>query len=220
MRSAAAIVNRFIDHPTQDWLARALPAELHATAYQPPADCADVAVILRHVWLHAHGRGERYRGWRVGYLAHESRRQRIARVRQIMAELNTPDAHQMVNAYTDDRGRPIRSFTQLEPLLHPGDILVWAHHERGQPTAPRAGGHTQTILDVYRSGNSIEMISVLQGNQPIFEDQARDIQAYLGTRGPTQPMRDTGGGRIEVNRLNNEPPQASQGTQVPRCAAA
>ena len=201
----AAVVGRFIDHPTDAWVRANLPLELQDTAYGMPADCADIAVILRHVWLVAHRRRERYRGWLIGFLPRESRPRRLARIARVRATLNTPHIHQMVNAYSDASGRPIRSLAQLQRLLHPGDVLVWAHHRGNDPTRPRSGGHTQTILDIFWRGGSIHQIWTLAGNQPVGPTQAREVQRYLGRRGLTSALRFTGGGRIDVQPLANVP---------------
>ncbi len=65
--------DHFIDHPTQQWLTANLPPELRLVAYRLPADCADIAIVLRHVWLFYHNRTETYRvngvDWIVGVQA-------------------------------------------------------------------------------------------------------------------------------------------------------
>lgn len=187
--------DKFIDHPTDAWVKANLPEELRQTAYRLPADCADVAVILRHVWLFSHNRSEQYRGFTVGFLAGESDRARSARVGKDIAGINTPQVPTMVNPYTNAEGRPLRSIAALAPLLHPGDILLWAHHADPKhgppdPTRPRSGGHTQTIMSITRSGSTITMIKALQGNQPLPPESG-------------EALRHTPGRRIEVRELGN-----------------
>lgn len=161
----------FIDHPTDAWVQANLPEELRQTAYRLPSDCADIAVILRHVWLFVHKRKETYGGFVVGYVEGESDLTRSNRVHQDMSGINTPNVPSMVNAYTDLAGKPLRSFDQLESLLHPGDILVWEHHaapgKPPDPMRPRSGGHTQTIFSITRKDWKITKIVCLQGNQPL-----------------------------------------------------
>jgi hypothetical protein len=185
--------DRFIDHPTDAWVQANLPEELRQTAYRLPADCADIAVILRHVWLFAHNRSEQYRGFTVGFLAGESDRARSARVGKDIEGIDTPQVPAMVSPYTDAAGRPLRSIAALAPLLHPGDILVWAHHAgpenaRPDPSRPRTGGHTQTIVSIARTGNKITKITTLQGNQPLPKETG-------------EALRHTPGRRIEVREL-------------------
>jgi Domain of unknown function (DUF4157) len=190
--------DQFIDHPTDTWVKAHLPPELRETAYRLPADCADIAVILRHVWLFKHHRSEQYRGFTVGFIAGESDRARSARVGRDIAEINTPQVPTMINPYTDAAGRPLRSIAALAPLLHPGDILLWAHHAdpadpmnlHPDPGRPRSGGHTQTIVSITRTGAAITKIVTLQGNQP--------LPASSG-----EALRHTPGRRIEVRELNN-----------------
>ncbi len=185
----------FIDHPTETWLRANLPKELRRTAYQLPADCADIAVILRHVWLFAHHRSEQYGRFTVGFKADESDDTRSARVGHDIAGIDTPQVPMMVNPYANAAGQPLRSIKDLTPLLHPGDILLWAHHEGPEgkppdPTRPRTGGHTQTIESIDRSGGKITKIVALQGNQPLPKE----------TGGA---LRHTPGRRIEVSELTH-----------------
>jgi hypothetical protein len=187
--------DKFIDHPTDAWVQANLPEELRQTAYRLPADCADIAVILRHVWLFAHNRSEQYRGFTVGSLAGESDRTRSARVGKDIAGIDTPQVPTMINPYADATGRPLRSIVALAPLLHPGDILLWAHHAGPEsappdPTRPRSGGHTQTIVSITRNGSTITKIVTLQGNQPLPKETG-------------EALRHTPGRRIEVSELNN-----------------
>jgi hypothetical protein len=187
--------DRFIDHPTDAWVRDNLPEELRQTAYRLPADCADIAVILRHVWLFAHRRSERYGKFVVGFLPGESDLDRSRRVGRDIAGINTPQVPIMLNAYTDPSGQPLRSVVALAPLLHPGDVLLWAHHAgpkgaAADPTRPRSGGHTQTIMSIERSGGLITRIVTLQGNEPLPK-----------TAG--EGLRHTPGRRIEVDELKN-----------------
>jgi hypothetical protein len=187
--------DKFIDHPTDVWVRANLPEELRQTAYRLPADCADIAVILRHVWLFSHHRSEQYRGFTVGFLAGESDRARSARVGRDIAGIDTPQVPTMVNPYTDAEGRPLRTIAALAPLLHPGDILLWAHHADPKhgppdPTRPRSGGHTQTIMSITRTGSTITKIMTLQGNQPLPPESG-------------EALRHTPGRRIEVRELDN-----------------
>ena len=132
----AQIADRFIDRPTEDWVRHNLPPELQVMAYQLPADCADIAVILRHVWVLAHGRSEEYRGWRVGVVTGTTEAARRTAINWVIGMIvSAYNVNEMVNAYSAPNGRPIRSFAALAPLLHPGDILVW-EHRRGSPTGP------------------------------------------------------------------------------------
>src|SRR5262249_47779958 len=147
--------------------------ELRETAYRLPADCADIAVILRHVWLFAHGRNERYGGFVTGFIPGEKASARSNRVLGDIRGIDTPPLPIMVDAYADASGKPIRSFPLLAKLLHPGDILVWAHHagpagKPPDPTRPRSGGHSQTIATIERDEDGkITSILCLQGNQPL-----------------------------------------------------
>jgi hypothetical protein len=182
--------DKFIDHPTDAWVQANLPEELRQTAYRLPADCADIAVILRHVWLFAHHRSETYRGFTVGFLAGESGAARSKRLRKDIEGIDPPHGvPTMVNPYVNAAGRPERSIKVLAPLLHPGDILLWEHHE-GSERGPHAGGlhggHTQTIMSIDRSGSQLKEIRALQGNQPL-------------PRKTGESLRYTPGRRIEVH---------------------
>ena len=187
----------FIDHPTNQWVVNCLPANLRAAAYQLPSDCADIAVILRHVWLAAHHRTETYRGWTVGDAAGNANQRRV---RGLIRDVYSGNVAGMVNAYSSTQGTRLTDFNQLSNLLHPGDILVWEHRKtetrRGQTRSKRTGGHTQTISEIRRSGNSISAIKVLQGNQPIFSDAAT---AILQSRGATNTDPDSAAGRALRN---------------------
>jgi len=180
--------DKFIDHPTDAWIQANLPAELRETAYRLPADCADIAVILRHVWLFAHGRNERYGGFVVGFIPGETPGARSRRVLGDIQGIDTPQLPTMVAAYTDSAGKPLRSFEALAPLLHPGDILVWAHHagppgSTPDPTRPRSGGHSQTIAKIERDDKGvITKIICLQGNQPLPKESGEDLRHGPGRR--------------------------------------
>ncbi|MGE5140536.1 MAG: DUF4157 domain-containing protein, partial [Rudaea sp.] len=131
--------DHFIDHPTDDWVKKNLPANLREDAYRLPADCADIAVILRHVWLSAHHRTETYNGWVVGDLAGGPA---TTRALGLIRGVYSGNVRQMVAPYSNTDGSPIRDWATLQNLLHPGDVLVWEHHSHGLGTA-RTGGHTQ-----------------------------------------------------------------------------
>ncbi len=101
---------------------------------------------------------------------------------QTMDQVFTANVAAMVNPYTDSQGNALVSFTELEPLLHPGDVLVWAHFDKGFDKG-RTGGHTHTIAGIDRGDSGkITSLSVLQGNEPIF--------------GPNDPAK--GGGAEET----------------------
>jgi hypothetical protein len=180
--------DKFIDHPTDAWVQANLPAELRETAYRLPADCADIAVILRHVWLFSHGRNERYGGFVVGFIPGETAGARSRRVLGDITGIDTPQLPMMVAAYTDPAGNPLRSFAALAPLLHPGDILVWAHHagpkdQPPDPTRPRSGGHSQTIATIERDETGvITRITCLQGNQPLPKESGENLRHGPGRR--------------------------------------
>ncbi len=212
--------DRFIDGPTDQWVRENLPPNLVATAYELPSDCADMAVILRHVWLVAHRRSEEYRGWLVGADLDDPR------TRQMRDLLRGGPTHRgaivwsgsverIVRPYTGPDGRPIRDFPTLQRLLHPGDVLVWDH------PAPR-GGHTHTIMSLRRQGGRVTEIGVLQGNEPVGESAARSIlireygfteqQLPAGrqaawpqrARDLEEAIRNAPGRRIEVGTLTGD----------------
>lgn len=159
-----------ISHPTESWIQQCLPENLRQTAYALPADCADIAVILRHVWLSAHHREDRFVSgsdeWVLGDVAGGPQRTRTGRAIEHFYSANVGE---LANPYADERGRPLRSFAALQNLLHPGDLLVWEHHH---DDGRRSGGHTQTIVSITRSNGAISSIGTLQGNQPIDDDPA------------------------------------------------
>jgi acyl dehydratase len=199
----------FIDHATDEWVKNCLPANLRATAYQLPSDCADIAVILRHVWLAAHRRTEKFGKWTIGDAAGRSA---AAQMAGVISEVYTGNVAQMVNPYTDERGQPLLSFADLEPLLHPGDVLVWVHHDNGFDK-PRTGGHTLTVVRVNRSpSGKILSLLALQGNEPIFgdsedseeaDDKAKIIKALKlkDTKAVRDALGRAPGRRIETNTL-------------------
>ena len=204
--------DKFIDHPTDDWVKANLPPELRETAYRLPADCADIAVILRHVWLFAHHRSERYGRFVVGEVAGETAKARSARVLGDIVGIDTPNVGEMVNPYADDSGAPLRSFAALGPLLHPGDILVWAHHEgpKGKdpdPTRPRSGGHTQTIMSITRKAGKITGISALQGNQPLPKKSGEGLRHTPGRRIEVRGELNLGDLKIPAAKGSKKGPQ-------------
>lgn len=203
------VTDHFIDHPTQLWVSNNLPYELQISAYQLPSNCADMAVILRHVWLFYQNRSEIFRNWRIGVgIPNESELERQVRIGHVISGVESFNVSAMVNAYSDVDGNPIRSYRRLAPMLHPGDILVWEHQWR-QPlpnhlcnsrrgnifrigstpevnscySVRRWTGHTQTIMSIDDNGT----IHALQGNEPI-------------SRGHFEPGRRLGGGAYEHGR--------------------
>lgn len=200
----------FIDHPTEEWLRRHLPPNLIATAYQLPSDCADIAFILRHVWLSAHHRLERHvlngRPVVIGDRRGAAAPDRVRR--QILGPVSSWSYAELVQPYLSAAGRPLQDFGRVQALLHPGDVLVWAHHRPpgvrpdGRLTA-QTGGHVQTVMQVVREGGRVTSLRVVQGNQPIFQEQAEDITSALGTPAVTQAgLRATPGRRIEAQELS------------------
>ena len=173
--------DRFIDHPTDDWVRKNLPAELRETAYRLPANCADIVVILRHVWLFAHRRSESYRGFVVGLVAGEAAGAPSKRVGRDIAAISTATLSMMINPYTDSAGRPLRSIAALAPLLHPGDILLWDHHDGTPLNGPRSGGHSQTVVSIARAGGAVTAVETLQGNEPL-PAQAKQFRHTPGRR--------------------------------------
>jgi len=191
------VADHFIDHPTDDWVRACLPDNLRATAYLLRSDCADIAVILRHVWLSAHHRTETFGSWTIGDTAGGAQ---SGSVSTVIGQVYTGNVAMMVNPYSDSSGRRLRSWNDLQNLIHPGDILVWEHHSGGLGTA-RTGGHTMTIVSIDRnSAGAITSIHVLQGNQPIFQPQAAQIRAAVGRGAPSEGvLRDAPGRRIEAD---------------------
>jgi hypothetical protein len=191
----------YIDHPTASWVAGHLPPELRMVVYELPADCADVAILLRHVWLYARGRTERYGSWVIGAGAGRTEAQRANHLTQLIRDdVYSGSVRAMIGAPYESR-----SFTVLEPILHPGDVLVWEHHD--PTTHRRSGGHTQTIQTINRDDTGhITSMALLQGNQPIFAPQAAEIQNDQRSRhqGVTaeSALRDLPGRRIERGTLS------------------
>jgi len=197
--------DQFIDHATDQWVKECLPDNLRATAYQLPSDCADIAVILRHVWLSAHHRVEQFGRWKIGDAAGGAGQKEVAKV---ISEVSTGNVQQMVNPYANAAGRPLRTFGALEPLLHEGDVLVWEHHSGGLGTA-RSGGHTQTIANIERVGDKIKKMTLLQGNEPINNTNYPDISKYLKDQGKKdipsrKQMGNAPGRRIEVRTMEKQ----------------
>src|SRR5262249_26150282 len=118
---------RFIDHPTDARGRQHFAPPVRGTADPLPTGCAGIAVVLRHVWLSAHHRTETFSGWTLGDRAGGSAQ---ARVRRIIGEVYSGNVQNIVSPYVDGVGRPQRSYAALRGLLHPGDVLVWAHHDR------------------------------------------------------------------------------------------
>ncbi|MBL0341288.1 MAG: hypothetical protein IPP71_10330 [Bacteroidetes bacterium] len=150
---------------------------MRTIAYQLPSDCADIAIILRHVWLAAHHRTESYSNWTIGDAGGASAHRRM---RTVIGSVFSGNVSRMVQPYADDSGATLKDFDLIAPILHEGDVLVWEHREtiskRGKPSSSkRTGGHTQTINRILRTGGNITGIQTLQGNQPIFSDAAEQI---------------------------------------------
>jgi pyrrolidone-carboxylate peptidase len=160
-----------IERPWAGWLRNNLPPALVETAYELPTDCADIVLILRHVWLTAHGRTEQVLQWTLGRGV--SREQ----IRQTTGDVGTANLKQgMIAFYRDANGAPIRSFSTVLPLLHPGDVLIWEHRNaRGQ----RIGGHSETIQTI--SFNPT-LITTLQGNQPLSPEPDDQLGSARGWR--------------------------------------
>jgi hypothetical protein len=200
IKSTAA--DAYIDHPTDNWIQSCLPANLRETAYRLPSDCADIAVILRHVWLSAHHRTEKFGQWTIGDKAGGPNTANVGKVIQGVGSINVAA---MLNPYLGNNGTPLKTFAALAPRLHPGDVLVWEHHGNGIAQG-RTGGHTQTITNVNRDASgTVTSLDVLQGNQPIFVEQAKEIRTDIGKNAPTeQSLRDSPGRRIETSQLVGE----------------
>ena len=160
--------DHFIDGPTEKWVRDNLSPHLVEIAYQLPTDCADIAVVLRHVWLAAHRRTEKYRGWLIGAALADSRSKEIQKL--LRGKVWSGSVARIVKSHAGADGKALRSWDDLEPLLRPGDVLVWDHTAAGQT------GHTQTILQIRRnSAERITHIEVLQGNQPISPGTAEAL---------------------------------------------
>ncbi len=198
---------QFVDHPTDQWVKTCLPDTLRTTAYQLPSDCADMAVILRHVWLAAHKRTEKFGKWTIGDKAGGAA---AKSVKKTIGEVYTGNVAALVNPYSDATGQPLLSYAALEPILHPGDVLVWEHFDHGFDKR-RTGGHTHTISQVERNpSGKIESLSVLQGNLPIFggdtaeaDDKKKIIDALKlkDTEARRTQLGEVPGRRIEGAKL-------------------
>ena len=198
---------QFVDHPTDQWVKTCLPDNLRTTAYQLPSDCADMAVILRHVWLAAHKRTEKFGKWTIGDKAGGAA---AKSVKKTINEVYTGNVAALVNPYSDATGQPLLSYAALEPILHPGDVLVWEHFDHGFDKR-RTGGHTHTISQVQRNpSGKIESLSVLQGNLPIFggdtaeaDDKKKIIDALKlkDTEARRTQLGEVPGRRIEGDKL-------------------
>lgn len=176
---------RFIDHPTDEWVKTCLPEKLRATAYQLPADCADVAIILRHVWLAEHNRTQEFVGWTLGSAAGKAEEQNVL---SVISSEGTNRVSNLVAPYSDAQGKPLRSIKDLAPLLHAGDILVWWHYDKGFDKS-HTGGHTHTIAAVEREqSGALKDLTLLQGNEPLFAGQKGDIQEFLKAENPKKPL--------------------------------
>src|SRR5258708_9383961 len=197
--------DHFIDHPTDKWLRENLPDELVETAYRLPSDCADIVVILRHVWLFAHNRTEKHGNWVLGMGAGKTLKTRQSSLNQVIAQVFSGNVDQLVNPYVDKNGKQMMTLTELQKVLHPGDILVWKHLKRTKTGFRRTGGHSQTIIGITRSGETITQITATQGNQPIDETQAAEIRKSTHTKNPggagKDPLREQPGRRVEKGTL-------------------
>ena len=193
--------DRFIDGPTQAWLDAHLPPHLVELAYRLPTDCADIAFILHYVWLASHRRETELGGMTCGARSGEPD---VSQVRDdIGNRIFARGGATFVDEYRDDAGRPIRSFAALEPLLHPGDILVWGHFGAGG-----GGGHAETIMEVRRQGERVTAIRTVMGNQPINREEARQIYRRQGRQVEEvpreDPLRQAPGRRLEVRTLSGD----------------
>jgi hypothetical protein len=167
---------RFIDHPTDTWVKECLPANLRTVAYQLPADCADIVMILRHVWLAAHNRTQKFHQWILGSGAGKAE---AANIHNVITQEGTNRVSGMVEPYTDANGNRLLSIKDLAPLLHAGDILVWWHFDKGFDK-PHTGGHAHTIAEVQRDETgALKDLVLLQGNEPLFgrEDPSAPVSA-------------------------------------------
>jgi hypothetical protein len=188
--------DRYIQGPHIEWLNKNLPPELVQTAYQLACDCADLAVILRHVWLVAHRRTEVFVGstgteWTLGARLADSRSRTIGAL--ISGGVWSGNVERLLRPYVDADGKPLRSFAALAPLLRVGDVLAWDHED--------GSGHVHTIVDIDRVGNRITRIWALQGNQPIGERTAEKIIAEEAKAPSVAELRAAPGRRIEVGGL-------------------
>jgi len=197
-------LDRFVDHPTQRWVDACLPANLRRTAYELPSDCADITVILRHVWLAAHRRTEMLRGFQVGS---RTGRAEVESTRSAIVGIDSQGTPSILRPYVDDAGRPLRSFAALAPRLHPGDVLVWEHHA-GSVTGARSGGHVHTITGIIRVHGVVTSIHVLQGNEPLPSSRAdyvREVRGQAKAAGEQEPstydIHHAPGRRIETDAL-------------------
>jgi pyrrolidone-carboxylate peptidase len=203
--------DRFIDHPTDQWVRQNLPENLRRTAYQLPTDCADILVILRHVYLAAHRRTENYRGWVVGDTGGGAAQRRI---QGVIGAATSGNLERVVNPYSDSRGNPIRDFARLEHLLHPGDQLVWDHHGNGL-TRRRTGGHSQTIMDIQRDGSGrINRLELLQGNQPLSLSQVPGIVAQVNEERQQAGQRPLPAGQVAGMRQRGGPVRSAPGRRI------
>jgi hypothetical protein len=213
--------DRFIDHPTDAWVVANLPAELRVTAYQLPTDCADVAAILRHVWLTAHGRSERYTlrvrgGTRRITLGAGLGRTVGARRAALRGEiaggrggrgLSSASAAALVMQYRDASGAPVLGWDGLARRLHPGDIVVWEHREVRDDRA--YGGHVQTVAAVERDpSGAVTAVRFVAGNQPLGEREARAIRDRNPEEASDPDMRESAlrnapGRRLELQSAAN-----------------
>ena len=173
-KTALKLGETFIDHPTDAWVKSCLPDNLRATAYALPADCADIAIILRHVWLSAHHRTQTIRWGKQEWVIGDPKGGPAqGKALKAIGDIGSMNVSAMVAPYSDAQGVPLLSFKQLEPLLHPGDILVWEHHEK-DAHGRRTGGHTLTITEVLRKEDgTIQSMSFLEGNEPIFGEAGK-----------------------------------------------
>jgi hypothetical protein len=199
--------DHFIDHPTDKWVRENLPDELRETAYRLPTDCADIVVILRHVWLFTHKRTERFGPWVLGVGAGATVGQRQKTLNQVIKDVFSGNVQTLANSYSDKGGKQIRSFVTLQNMLHPGDILVWEHRKRTKSGGfVRTGGHSQTIVSITRTDGAITDIKATQGNQPIGEAEAKEIRAATKTKNPRgtgkDPLREAPGRRVELGTLS------------------
>jgi len=192
------LTDHFIHHPTQTWVNNCLPPNLRDTAYALPSDCADIALILRHVWLSAHHRTETHGAYTLGDAAGGAGQRRIDRA---ITDVGAAGLPSMITPYANARDGRIRSFTQLAPMLHPGDVLVWVH-DVGDIY------HSNTISEIRRSSATgpITAIALLEGDQPLGLADVATVQAAT-PHGQTPPsvsdVRNAPARRIQLDVISN-----------------
>lgn len=189
-----------VSHVSKTWIDAHLPEELRRTAYELPSDCADMAIILRHVWLYYHGRTEKYGSWTIGLGAGSTAEARASTINNLIVNSVSSST---IDTIVGPAYGGLKSFAALSPMLHTGDILVWDHHDNPASPTTRTGGHTLTIESIVRDASGkATSLSCIQGNQPVGETQAQEWLADpaqdAATKGATEAsLRALPGRRIE-----------------------